>query len=331
MHERFEAALGDGARRPGRHATRCTSTAQDVEGSRRARRAARSTSICRSATFALADARACRMRRCARRTRHSRRGARRRWPNESRLLRRVADSHRGSASTRSPPRWRSRSARTAWRRSAKRRRRSTSSATTADDFESHGGFEHELPNDPLPDVVSRNRSVMRPYGVWVGDRAVQLSARAGGRPGGGGARHRQHGRAEGRERTRPGPAGCWPTACATPACRPASSTISRDPGADVGDALVAHPLLRGLTFTGSVAVGMGLLRQMAGGAYPRPCIAEMGGKNACIVTAARRSRPRRGRASCARPTAWAGRNARRCRGCTSTQDVADALVERLEA
>jgi 1-pyrroline-5-carboxylate dehydrogenase len=30
---------------------------------------------------------------------------------------------------------------------------------------------------------------------------------------------------------------------------------------------------------------MHLYRIMAGGAYPRPCIAEMGGKNACIVTA----------------------------------------------
>ena len=37
----------------------------------------------------------------------------------------------------------------------------------ADDFERHAGYEHELPNDPLPGVVSRNRSVMRPYGVWA--------------------------------------------------------------------------------------------------------------------------------------------------------------------
>ena len=37
----------------------------------------------------------------------------------------------------------------------------------ADDFEQHGSYEHELPNDPLPNVVSRNRSVMRPYGAWV--------------------------------------------------------------------------------------------------------------------------------------------------------------------
>ena len=36
-----------------------------------------------------------------------------------------------------------------------------------DSFESQGGFDHALPNDPLPNVVSRNRSVMKPYGVWV--------------------------------------------------------------------------------------------------------------------------------------------------------------------
>jgi 1-pyrroline-5-carboxylate dehydrogenase len=30
---------------------------------------------------------------------------------------------------------------------------------------------------------------------------------------------------------------------------------------------------------------MRIYRAMAGGAYPRPCIAEMGGKNACVVTA----------------------------------------------
>ncbi len=57
------------------------------------------------------------------------------------------------------------------------------------------------------------------------------------------------------------------------------------PGSVVGAALVNHPDLAGVTFTGSHEVGMGLHRAMAGGAYPRPCIAEMGGKNACIVTA----------------------------------------------
>jgi hypothetical protein len=37
----------------------------------------------------------------------------------------------------------------------------------AEDFESHKGYEFELPNDPSNVFVSRNRSVMRPYGVWA--------------------------------------------------------------------------------------------------------------------------------------------------------------------
>src|SRR5438876_6057282 len=37
----------------------------------------------------------------------------------------------------------------------------------ADDFVRHNGFDRGLPDDPLPDFRSRNRSVMKPYGVWV--------------------------------------------------------------------------------------------------------------------------------------------------------------------
>ena len=37
----------------------------------------------------------------------------------------------------------------------------------ADDFVRHNGFNRPLPDDPLPGFRSRNRSVMKPYGVWV--------------------------------------------------------------------------------------------------------------------------------------------------------------------
>jgi 1-pyrroline-5-carboxylate dehydrogenase len=57
------------------------------------------------------------------------------------------------------------------------------------------------------------------------------------------------------------------------------------PGAAIGDALVGHPLTSGITFTGSYETGMGIVRKLAGGRYPKPCVAEMGGKNACVVTA----------------------------------------------
>src|SRR5690606_7743483 len=56
-------------------------------------------------------------------------------------------------------------------------------------------------------------------------------------------------------------------------------------GETVGEALCAHQHVGGITFTGSYAVGMQLLRAQAARAWPRPCIAEMGGKNAAIVSA----------------------------------------------
>ncbi len=46
---------------------------------------------------------------------------------------------------------------------------------------------------------------------------------------------------------------------------------------------MADPRIDGLTFTGSYEVGMELYRQAAG-AYPRPVICEMGGKNPVIVS-----------------------------------------------
>ena len=52
-----------------------------------------------------------------------------------------------------------------------------------------------------------------------------------------------------------------------------------------GRALVAHPDVAGLTFTGSYEVGMGIIREFTTAAgYYRPVIAEMGGKNPTIIT-----------------------------------------------
>jgi 1-pyrroline-5-carboxylate dehydrogenase len=56
--------------------------------------------------------------------------------------------------------------------------------------------------------------------------------------------------------------------------------------AETGRAIVAHPGVDGIAFTGSYEVGREIFRTFAvGDAYSRPCITEMGGKNPVIVTA----------------------------------------------
>ena len=54
-------------------------------------------------------------------------------------------------------------------------------------------------------------------------------------------------------------------------------------GSVVGDEIVNHPDVGGITFTGSYEVGMGIYRSFAKD-YPKPVICEMGGKNPTIVS-----------------------------------------------
>ena len=153
----------------------------------------------------------------------------------------------------------------------------------ADDFESHEGFDVALPDDPLDNAVSHNRSVLRPHGVWaiIAPFNFPLALAAG------------------------------PTAAAlvtgnTVVVKCASDTpwsgrlladCIRDAGipacvfnclsgsgSAVGEAMVRDRRTAGVTFTGSAAVGRSILQQTLAGPHARPCIAEMGGKNPCIVT-----------------------------------------------
>jgi 1-pyrroline-5-carboxylate dehydrogenase len=152
------------------------------------------------------------------------------------------------------------------------------------DFEAQGGFDRRLPDDPVSGYASHNRSVLKPHGPWVviAPFNFPLALMAG------------------------------PTAAAlitgnTVVAKGASATPWADrlfadcirdagvppgvfnylsgPGAVTGAQLIASPLTAGATFTGSYEVGMGIVRALQSPPYPRPCIAEMGGKNACIVTA----------------------------------------------
>jgi 1-pyrroline-5-carboxylate dehydrogenase len=154
----------------------------------------------------------------------------------------------------------------------------------ADDFEQHGGYEHQLPNDPLPGVVSRNRSVMRPYGAWVVIAPFNFPLALAGGPTAAALVTGNTVVVKGATDT---PwAGRLLADCIRDAgLPPGVFQYLSGSGREVGEALSSHPATAGITFTGSVAVGTQLLQRMAAGPWPRPCIAEMGGKNPCIVTA----------------------------------------------
>ena len=153
----------------------------------------------------------------------------------------------------------------------------------ADDFEKHAGYINELPNDPVDGVVSRNRSVMRPHGVWVVIAPFNFPLALAGGPV---AAALVTGNTVVVKSASDTP---WAARLLADCIRdaglpPGVFNYLSGSGREIGDMLVKHPLTAGVTFTGSVAVGKQLLQHMAGGAWPRPCIAEMGGKNPCIVT-----------------------------------------------
>jgi acyl-CoA reductase-like NAD-dependent aldehyde dehydrogenase len=155
----------------------------------------------------------------------------------------------------------------------------------AADFERSGAFDRALPDDPLTTHASHNRSVLKPYGVWVVIAPFNFPLALAGGP-------TAAALVTGNTVVLKG-------ATATPWAGRLLADCIRDaglppgvfnylsgPGAEVGAALVSHPLTGGATFTGSHEVGMHIVSSLQAPPVPRPCIAEMGGKNACIVTPA---------------------------------------------
>ena len=152
-----------------------------------------------------------------------------------------------------------------------------------DQMEVNEGYVRPTRADPLSGFVSENVSVMRPHGAWLVIAPFNFPFALAG-----------------------GPSGAALVAGNSVVFKPSSSTpwsgrllalAFRDagipdgvfnyvsgPGSSLGAALTAHPDVAGATFTGSFDVGMTLYRAFAQGRWPRPCIAEMGGKNAAIVS-----------------------------------------------
>ncbi|GIK87349.1 MAG: 1-pyrroline-5-carboxylate dehydrogenase [Betaproteobacteria bacterium] len=152
-----------------------------------------------------------------------------------------------------------------------------------DRMEANDGYVRPMARDPLPGFVSENASVLKPHGVWLVIAPFNFPLALAG-----------------------GPAGAALVAGNTVVVKAATATpwsgrllalALRDagvpsgvvnfvtgPGTAVGQALIDHPDVAGATFTGSYDVGMHLYRTFAQRRWPRPCIAEMGGKNAAVVS-----------------------------------------------
>lgn len=152
-----------------------------------------------------------------------------------------------------------------------------------DQMEQNHGFLRSLPTDPLKGFVSHNRSVLKPYGVWAVIAPFNFPYALAGGPVG--------------AALVAGNTVVFKTASDTPWSSWLLNEVFRDAGlpagvcnfvtgagGTVGEAIIQHPDLAGITFTGSYEIGMHIFRSFAKGPWPRPCIAEMGGKNAAIVT-----------------------------------------------
>ena len=150
-----------------------------------------------------------------------------------------------------------------------------------DEFEKHGGYVQPMnalgPNE-------QNYSVLRPYGVFAVISPFNFPMALAG-----------------------GPAGAALVAGNTVVFKPASDTalmgakmyemcaeaglpkgvfnFISGPGRTAGQEMIDNAGIEGIVFTGSMEVGMKLLRDNSARPIPRPVIIEMGGKNPAIVTA----------------------------------------------
>ena len=156
-------------------------------------------------------------------------------------------------------------------------------AYSCDRMDAEDGYVKPMARDPLPGFVSENASVLRPYGPWLVIAPFNFPFALAGGPTGAAL-------AAGNTvvfkaaSTTPWSGRLLADALRDAGVPPGVFNFVTGPGASIGEALVRDPGVAGVTFTGSYGVGMHLYRTFAAGRWPRPCIAEMGGKNAAIVS-----------------------------------------------
>ena len=149
-----------------------------------------------------------------------------------------------------------------------------------DQVERHQGYE--VPMERLSDQED-NRDVLRPYGVWVIISPFNFPMALSGGP--------SSGALLGGNTVVFKPASDTPlTGLALAECYreaglpPGAFNYVTGPGSSIGEELVTNRDVDGILFTGSREVGYEIYRKFSR-AYPKPCIAEMGGKNPAIICA----------------------------------------------
>lgn len=148
-------------------------------------------------------------------------------------------------------------------------------------MEDNNGFDKQLLSES---DKHHNRSVLKPYGVWGVIGPFNFPAALTGGPSGAALV------AGNTVVLKPADEGAMTAymiaKCFDDAGVPKGVLNLVTGGDEPGKALAAHPDLNGITFTGSYAVGMSIIKSFptATGQY-RPVVAEMGGKNPTIITA----------------------------------------------
>ncbi len=195
------------------------------------------------------------------------------------------------------------------------------------EMEDHHGFVRDLPRDPALGFVSRNRALLKPYGVWgvlapysfpyalaTGPIAAALLT---------------------------GNCVVYKASRATPWCGWLLAQCFREAGippgvfnyltggaAGVGEPLVTHAALDGLSFSGAPQSAERVMRALSNHRYPRPCILATGGKNSTIVT--RNADLARAASGIVRSAfSLQGQNGAACSRVLVERVVADQLVERI--
>jgi len=196
-----------------------------------------------------------------------------------------------------------------------------------DQIEQNNGFTSEMGRDPIKNRVSRNVSVLRPHGVWliISPFNFPLALTAG--PAGAAMA------AGNTVVAKPSSDAPWTARLFAECCRDAGLpdgvfNFVTGPGESVGEALIGSNRVDGVTFTGSLEVGMNIFRRRAEADYVRPVILEMGGKNPTVVS--RNADPETAALGIVRSAF--GLQGQKCSACSRVyieSPIYDAIVDRI--